>query len=189
MSTDEGFWSALGACLTAVFAFLTWRNQRKSLRVQKEAVDIQKKTLDVQSLSLTIQEKIHKGQALLSLERNGEYIAVVLQNTGDEEISDIRIKTVPVLAVPNTTNKGFYSVSRTWVIPDIKHIRLLPHQIMRDDTAFLATDFDKHFQGDFSITATLEYTQSGLNITSTQILDSAMIRRMGYETKMRKSRE
>ena len=188
MSIDSSFWSAFGACITAFFAFLAWLVQRKSLSVQKESMGIQKKALDVQSQSLTLQEKIHNGLVLLSLERDGEYIAVVLQNTGGEEISDISINTVPALEVPNTINKGFYSVARTWIIPDTTHKRMLPHQIMRDATAFLATDFDKHFQGDFSITATLKYTQNGHSITSTQILDSAMIRRMGYEKRMRANR-
>lgn len=164
-------WAAIGACATAIVTVVSALLLHRSVKIQQK--------------SFALQEQIYAGQLLLSLERNGKYIAVVLQNTGNNELLDVRIRTVPALEVPSSMPKSCLDVSRTWLIPNVGLKRILPHQTLRDDEAFCIDDFVAHFQRDFVIEATLSYMQNGVPITSKQIIDTSVLSRIQHETSMR----
>ena len=196
---DANSWAAIGACATALVAAFAWYCQRRSLKVQEQSLKLQEQSIELQENSLklqehcrsmqekeiAIQEKIYLGELLLSLEHRGDYIAVVLKNTGNEELFDVHITTTPALEVPATSPKSSLDVSRTWVIPRVKFSRLLPHQTLSDSKAFLAEEFYTHFQGDGIIVADITYKRNGETVTSKQTIDIDAIRRIQHEIAMR----
>lgn len=203
---DANAWAAIGACTTAIVTVLALRSQRRALKVQEQSLKVQEQSLKLQEQSIelqgksltlqecsqslhekdvAIQEKIYLGELLLSLEHRGEYIAVVLQNTGNAELLDVHITTTPALEVPATSPQSGLDVSRSWVVPDVSIKRILPRQILSDCKAFLAKEFAIHFQGEREIVADMTYKRNGETITSKQTIGIDTILRIQHEIKMR----
>ena len=162
MNIDSGTWAAIGSCATAVLTLgvliigvLTWR----------------------------IQSRRFRGKLQFEIIPNGEYISVVLSNTGECVAREISISSNPTLSI-NYNNKFYYDgcvgTYTSWLMNSTIH-ELLPHHSITDENPFPTKEFNIHFSNYATIVIKLQYTLDNKVVNDYQTIDISLLRTMQDE--------
>ena len=157
MNVDSGTWSAIGSCATAILTC--------GLFI-------------IGVLTLRIQSRRFRGKLQLELVPNGEYLSVVLSNTGECVAREISISSKPALTI-NFNNKFHYDgcvgTYASWLMGSTIH-ELLPHHSITDDNPFPIKDFNIHFADYATIVIQFQYTLDNKVVRDYQTIDISLLR-------------
>lgn len=128
-----------------------------------------------------------RGRLQFELVNNGEFISVVLSNTGECTAREIHISSNPPLSI-NFNNTFHYDgcvgTYESWLLGSTIH-ELLPHHSLTDANPFPMKDFHIHFANYLTIVINLRYTIEGKKIYDSQTIDIGLLRTQQTTNKTR----